>query len=204
MFLIAGVVASLLTFFDMDRTFYIPKNTNSKWRLYFLFLLFVLGNGVLASLLYIGLQGEIIPSVSSSPKWVNSLLVGVGYLTIIRAKFATLYFNEQEIPLGLELLYNSAKYAINKRINEILKEARIKEIEELTQEYNLNELKRKAIISIKVDSLLSENEKEEYKKWVHETVEDATKDEGDESEYLASYFLADFILSGSKPNNKKN
>ena len=204
MSLIAGLVASLLTFFDMDRIFYIPQNTNSKTRLYLLFFSFIFGNGMLASFLYIGLQDEIIPNVSSFPKWLNSLLVGVGYLTIIRTKFATLYFNEQEIPLGLELLYDSAKYAINKRINGIVKEARIKEIEELTQRYNLNQLKRKAIMSIQVDSLLSENEKEEYKKWVTETVNDAKNEEDNESEYLASYFLADFILSGSKPKNNKN
>lgn len=204
MWLIAAVVASLLTFFDMDRTFYIPNNINSKTRLYSLFILFILSNGMLASLLYIALQDEVIPNVSSFPKWLNSLLVGIGYLAIVRVKFATLYFNEQEIPLGLELLYNSAKYAINKRINKILKEARIKEIEELTQKHNLIQLKRKAIISINVDSLLSENEKEEYRRWVEETVQDATKYEDNESEYLASYFLADFILSGSKPKNNRN
>lgn len=103
---IAFLVASALTLFDLDRTFYVPNNAQQKVRLYCWWWGFVLLNGGLAAAVYAGVQASLLVEW---PAWARAIVVGITYLAVLRAKLTTFEYQGREIPFGPELLYEQAK-----------------------------------------------------------------------------------------------
>jgi hypothetical protein len=62
---IAFVVSALLTLFDLDRTFYVPSNTQRKAPLYAWWWGFILANGLASASLY-GFFGGANPDLARS------------------------------------------------------------------------------------------------------------------------------------------
>ncbi|NES25428.1 MAG: hypothetical protein F6K41_42650 [Symploca sp. SIO3E6] len=196
MWIIAGSVAGLLTFFDLDRTFYIPSKIGQKWQFYIWYWGFVLANGLLAVALYFALEGnsaltEEFSALNNLPLWLRSFLIGVSYLAIIRLKFATIKIGEQEVPFGIEAFYEAAKESVYRNINRIAKIARAEEAINLTKKHDLDTLVALANLSITQDVLLAPEEKEAATQWIKQI-----KENEDSNDLEKQMLLANFILSG--------
>ena len=188
MWIIAGLVAALLTYFDIDRTFYIPAKTQEKAILGIWLFGFPLVNGILASLLYTVVGG--MEGFAGVPKWLASLLVGIGYLAIVRLKLATVKVQDQEVPFGIELLYDAAKDFVYRRINTIAKKARYEETIELAQQLSLSDLAARAKLSVEQDALLTPQDRIVAKAWIVQILKDPETDESDKRNTLANYILS--------------
>src|SRR6266446_1864216 len=116
------VLASLLTLFDLDRTFYIPSKVAKKLQLWGWWWFFVLANGALACLVY--LWAKDVDLLKAMNPWLRAVAVSLAYLSILRAKVTTFEVQGKPIPAGIELFYEGAKGFVFKRINQIAKLAR--------------------------------------------------------------------------------
>ena len=191
---IAGFTASLLTLFDLDRTFYVPAKLESKIALRAWWWGFVLANGLAAAALYVIFKDvEVLKPLNPILK---AIVIGVSYLALIRTKITTFNVQGREVPFGLEALYEGAKSFVYKRINRIAKAARFRETMQLASTETLSSLGARAKLSIEQDALLSSDDKRTAKTWLLNVVKDANSTEDDKRAALA-----DFILSGQRSEN---
>lgn len=186
--LLAAGVASLLTLFDLDRTFYLPRKVEKKILLRVWWWGFILANGVLASLFDLFLRQT--EALGGTDPLFAGLGVGLAYLTLIRLKLTTFTVQGKEIPAGLELVYEGAKEFVYKRINRIALEARYEETVRLAAEQSFQELANRAKLRIEQDALLGADEKARLRDWLTGVLKDDV-DEGQKKN-----MLADFILAG--------
>jgi len=98
MWAIAGGTAGVLTLFDLDRVFYVPREAKQKFALYFWWWGFILANGLLAVGLYFGVKNLDTFKDWSAP--LLALTVGASYLAIIHAKFTTFSLGGKDVPFG--------------------------------------------------------------------------------------------------------
>src|SRR4030095_8459409 len=85
--LVAGATAALLTLFDLDRVFYIPSRVQQKLALSAWRFGFILVIAVWAALFY-----QFIVKIEAFDPlnaFLKAVLFGVGYLGLVRLKFAT-------------------------------------------------------------------------------------------------------------------
>ena len=190
----AGVVAAVLTIFDLDRTFYFPSLLKKKLQLWAWYWLFVIINGALAYGLYL-LVANTTPALASLNVWLGAIIVGCSYLAIIRAKFTTLQIGGKDVPLGLELLYEAAKQFFYKRINRIARKAREEETLALAGKKTLVELGHQATLAIHQDALMTPEEKRLTKEWLLKVIKEGQAQPDDSDQRNA---IADFILSGQR------
>jgi hypothetical protein len=188
---IAGFTASLLTLFDLDRTFYVPAKVQSKIALRAWWWGFILTNGLAAAALYAIFKD--IEALRTLNPTLKAIVVGVTYLALIRAKFTTFNIQGKEVPFGLEALYEGAKGFVYKRINSIAKAARFSETTQLAAAETLVALGARAKLSIDQDALLASDDKRKAKAWLLSVLKD---DQTSEEDKRAA--LADFILSGQR------
>lgn len=188
---IAGFTASLLTLFDLDRTFYVPAKVQSKIALRAWWWGFILTNGLAAAALYAIFKD--IEALRTLNPTLKAIIVGVTYLALIRAKFTTFNIQGKEVPFGLEALYEGAKGFVYKRINSIAKAARFSETTQLAAAETLVALGARAKLSIDQDALLASDDKRKAKAWLLSVLKD---DQTSEEDKRAA--LADFILSGQR------
>lgn len=186
---IAGTTAALLTLFDLDRTFYIPARVRRKAALYSWWIGFILVNGVLAMLFY-----RIVGDVEEL-KFLNgslrAVIFGIGYLALVRLKFATFNYQGTAVPFGLEAFYDAGKSFVFKRINDIAIQARREETRELAASRSMRELSEEAKFAIEADMLLISQERSLRKRWLLRVLQDAAT-----SEYEKKIALANYLRSG--------
>lgn len=185
--LIAAGVAAAVTYFELDQVFSFPKKSPGRWGIRLVSGAFVLVNAGLAFALYALLHRASI--LSDVDAWLGGLLVGAGYLSLVRLKFATV--NDQ--PFGFEFFYDLAKKYAYRRINRRVIEARQTAAKQLADQTSLADLVTKAKMNISLDSLLDEEEQSEAKAWILRVVDD-----GEVAEDEKKLILADFVLSGSR------
>lgn len=187
--LIAGTTAALLTLFDLDRTFYIPAHVRRKAALYSWWIGFILVNGILAVLFY-----RILGDVEEL-KFLNgslrAVIFGIGYLALVRLKFATFSYQGTAVPFGLEAFYDAGKSFVFKRINDIAIQARREETRELAASRSMRELSEEAKFAIEADMLLITEERSLRKRWLLRILQDAAT-----SEYEKKIALANYLKSG--------
>jgi hypothetical protein len=114
---IAAVIAGVLTFLDLDETFYVPSVTRPwffpkvGWHLYLgiWWFGFVVINGVLAAILLV--VAIATPGLKELPLLAAGAVVGVGYSALIRSKLLT--YND--VPIGFEALYERLKGFVYRR-----------------------------------------------------------------------------------------
>lgn len=190
-FFIAFAVAALLTLFDLDQTFYIPKQFKGKVALYFWWVAFILINGLLAAGAY-NVFGQV-DGLKGLHSWLRALLVGISYLAFVRIKITTFKFQGQEVPVGVEALYVGAKNFVYKRINRIAKEARSVETIERATNMALADLVSQARLAVNQDAILTAEEKKTNVAWILSVLQDAATTDFDKRAALA-----DYILSGQR------
>src|SRR5438270_5969406 len=191
---LAGLTAAAFTFFDLDRTFYVPKETEGKARLRFLWIGFVLANAGLAVGLYrLTRHSQELAGLEPS---LRAIVIGGAYVGLVRLKIATIPYQGREIPFGFELLYGLAKSATYRRINRIALDARVKETTDYAKSRSLLELTQEARLRVRQDSLLSEDMRTQLFEWILSTVQQA----GSADDFDARAALSDFVLSGQPPH----
>jgi hypothetical protein len=188
---IAGFTASLLTLFDLDRTFYVPARVQSKLALRAWWWCFIIANGLAAAALYAILKD--VAALRDMNPVLKAIVIGVSYLALIRAKFTTFNIQGREVPFGLEALYEGAKGFVYKRINSIAKAARFNETTQLAASQTLAALGARARLSIEQDALMTSDDKRRSKTWLLNLLQDPNTNEEDKRAALA-----DFILSGQR------
>ncbi len=192
--LVTGTTAALLTLFDLDRTFYVPAKVHQKIALYTWWFGFILINGVLAVLLY-QIAGNI-EALTSVNVYLKAVAFGLGYLAIVRIKFATFTFQGNQMPFGLEAFYDAGKGFVFKRINSIAIQARRDETSDLASMKQLRELATDAKFSIAADALLSAEEKASRQKWLLKILQDTATTEEDKKITLANYIKSGQMMDG--------
>ena len=153
-----------------------------------------LGEGLVAAIVF-GAVGNIDPLSGIAPL-PRAVLVGIGYLTVIRAKVATFDVQGKDVPFGLEFFYEQAKGFVYKRINRIAKAARYEETTKLATEVSLVELGTRAKLNVEQDGLLSLEDKRVAKTWIVKVLGDANTSDFDKRAALANY-----ILSGERSSD---
>jgi hypothetical protein len=118
---IAAATAAVLTYLEIDRKFRFPDAIKRRRPLYSWLWSFVLGNALLAGLLFsVAMKAEWVANL---PPYIRGVVVGVGYLSIIRQKFITVAPKQKGdsdgSPVGIEYLYEAVKSAVYDHINEI-------------------------------------------------------------------------------------
>jgi len=185
---VTGATAALLTLFDLDRTFYVPSKAKRKLALYCWWFSFIIINGLLAVLLYFMIKD--VDGLREMNSWVKAVVIGVGYLALVRLKFATFTFQGKEMPFGLEAFYDAGKGFIFKRINTIAIEARRDETTDLANSQGLDKLAQTANFNTEADTLFTPEEKRSRKIWLLKVLQDATTSEMEKKITLANYITS--------------
>lgn len=191
---VTGATAALLTLFDLDRTFYVPSKAKRRLALYCWWFSFIAINGLLAVLLYLILKD--LDGLRDMNVWLRAVVVGVGYLALVRLKFATFSFQGNEVPFGLEAFYDAGKGFIFKRINAIAIEARRDETTELANSSELAKLAQDAKFNVEADTLLSPEEKRSRQIWLLKTLQDQTTTDIEKKITLANYIKSGQMMGG--------
>jgi hypothetical protein len=112
-------------------------------------------------------------------------------LSLIRQKFLTTRSKDgtDETPFGIELLYEGAKDAVFRRINDIAGAARQEAVRKFSDETPLEELARKARLRIDSDALLSTQVRTELLAWIVTVLKDVDPSETDKKDALATFIL---------------
>ena len=168
--LIAFLGSALLTFLDLDRTFYIPTKASDRTKLYAWWWGFILGNGGVAGTLYLVVRDT--GGLSGLHPWLLAGIVGISFPAIIRTKFTTITVQGKEVPLGLEAFYEAVKTSVYKRINSIAMRARYTETMAMASSLTLLELVFRTRLSISQNVLLSPEEKRGALGWLLGVLED--------------------------------
>ncbi len=190
---VTGTTAALLTLFDLDRTFYVPKRVQRKLALYSWWVGFILINGAMAVLLYSILGNvEALKDVNS---YLKAVIFGIGYLALIRLKFATFNYQGSPVPFGIEAFYEAGKGFIFRRINSIAIQARREETTELANSSTVKELAGEAKFSIEADALISTEDKRSRMIWLLKILQDASVLEEDKKIILANYIKSGQMMS---------
>lgn len=191
--LVTGATAAFVTLFDLDRTFYVPSKLQRKAVLYAWWSSFIIINGLLAVLLFY--MVGTLEVFNGMPPLVKAVVIGIGYLGLIRLKFATFSFQGTEVPFGLEAFYDAGKGFVFRRINDIAIAARIVETTELANNHTLDVLAQQAKLSIASDSLLTPVEKNQRTAWLLKILQDAGILAEDKKITLANYIKSKQMMS---------
>jgi hypothetical protein len=200
----AALTAGAFTFFDLDRTFYVPKRVEGKARLRALWFGFILVNALLAAGLYRLVRHS--SELSGLDPNIRAIVTGAAFVGLVRLKLATIPYEGRQIPFGFEILYDLAKTATYRRINRIALDARVTETKDYANSHSLRDLVREARMRVRQDPLLDENEpmRRRLQAWILQTVEEVTAAGGSADDFDARAALADFVLSGQPPHEVRS
>ena len=189
--LIAGGLAGLITLLELDRTFYVPKKTSEWLKLQAWWWGFIVCNAVLAAGLFliVGDLEAFAKQIESRP--LRAVLIGLGYLALIRLKIATVNIQDSQQSVGLEALYEGLKGFFYKRINGIVRKARHEETTELAKSSSLTDLLQRARNDLKLNDLLPSDKKKALLDWIHRIEKDPISTEDDKKFSLANFILSD-------------
>jgi len=183
--LVTGATAALLTLFDLDRTFYVPSRVRQKIALHCWWCGFILINALLAVLFY--QMCGAIEALDGINGYLKAVIVGIGYLALVRLKFATFSYQGSQVPFGLEAFYDAAKTFVFRRINTIAVQARRDETNELANSMTLKELASEARFTIAVDMLIDAEQRASRQKWLLEVLQDNATSDDEKKITLANY-----------------
>jgi hypothetical protein len=190
---VAAAITAILTLFDLDRHFSVPRRVRWDPWLNTWWWGFVLVNGLLAAGLYELFAGK--PPLDTAGSFFGGAAVGLGYLALVRIKFTTFSRNGQDVPVGLEPLYEGAKSYFYRRINQIARAALNQEAEAMAKDETLTVkvLVSRAEQNVRLDRLLSEDEQKAVQAWIRSVATDKSDEE------RKRLLLITFILTDSRP-----
>lgn len=186
--LLSAAIAGGVTLFDMDRTFI--AGDVSGYRVYRSpwWWGFIIVNCGMAAAVFFGLRP--LTTFQEWNSWMFAASVGVSYLALIRLKFATVSYQNSEIPVGLDTFYESGRQFVFKRINEAIKVDRARLAKGLIDDNDLKSLGNRVRLDIEFDSLLTPEEKKTRLAWLLKVLQDPGFDEEQKKTTLAVYIAA--------------
>ncbi|MGW4245191.1 hypothetical protein [Nocardia sp. NPDC004722] len=183
--LLSAALAGAVTLFDLDRTFVTGGQTVNQAVRSFWWWAFILFNAALAAVAFLTLRNA--DSFARVNSWGFAVAIGLGYLALIRLKFATVSYQDREVPVGLDAFYESGRQFVYKRINGKLKAKRERDIRGLADRNDLKALGNQVRSDILLDDLLKPEEKKTRLAWLLQVVQDTTFDEDAKKLTLAIY-----------------
>ena len=100
--IVAAITTSIMTMIDAYRDIWIPKNLIVRLKIYALTATLILGNGLISYLIY-----PLFKGTTNIPLWLEALIIGAGYFSILRIISIKLKFGDGETS---ELSFNSLIY----------------------------------------------------------------------------------------------
>lgn len=185
--IVAGAVAGLLTYLDLDAIFDAPPHAldwGPWFRLRAWWWGFIVANGALAGFLYFILRPLYFKDVN---EWLGALLAGAGYTALVRIKFATL---PNDVPLGLEALYLGIRKMVHRRINRIVRAWRMQACASLAKT-DIPKLRERALLMVGSDVLMNEEERKATTEWIKRTADDGASPESERRRMLAIYIITE-------------
>lgn len=188
----AGLVAGIVSAIDLERDLYIPRRRPPLSGAA-LAAGFVTLHVVLAVLLVWSRVGGDFVNQLSAP--LRGLVLGIGYLAVLRSKIYTLHTAKGEIDVGPEEVYDKLRGFFYSRILEAVRPARIAELAEYAVARTLEQLGLEARLRIDDDPLRDADAKMIDKKWLLDTLEDAHATPAAQKEAIANFVLTGRRLS---------
>jgi hypothetical protein len=183
---VTGSLAIVITFLDLESTFSTGgsslrrlRGSSAWWWGGFLFT-----NGALAVLLWRLAQGQ--PTLSSWNPWAYSFAIGLAYPALVRIKLATINLKDQNVPIGLDALYQSAQNYVYIKINLAVKADRTARAQQMMAANDLKSLARMMRFDIEFDSLIPVEEKVWRLNWLLEILNESTVDEEEKKQIIAT------------------
>ena len=197
----AGAIVALLTWFEVWKRFGVVKRLDF-WLLNLGFAGF---NSLLALFLYqLLLETGALEGLKNVSPSLRSIVGAMGYLTLVRTKVITLRLKNQEIPLGIEALYESGQEFFYNQINQIVSRVKDEAIQGLIDEsirkcnndkqLALGEMAKMARRKILTDSLLGNQDKRELKAWMTSILRDEVNSTDKNKLEIKLEIIANFIL----------
>ena len=193
-YLVTGATAALLVLFDLDRTFYIPSRARHRLVLYGWWFGFVLVNAILAVLFY-RMIGDL-DALNSLNVYLRAVIFGIGYLAIVRLRFATFSYQGTDVSFGLEAFYDAGRAFVFRRINRIAIQARRDETLELAAQRSMRELSEETRFAIAADVLLGAEERAAHMRWLLALLQDPLTSEAEKKITLANYLRSGQMIGG--------
>jgi hypothetical protein len=189
--LLAGALAALTTYLDLNTVFDIPPH-ELRWppwlRLQLWWCGFILVNAVIAGVLFLTI-GAKSPFSEMAP-WIAAVSVGAGYSALVRLQFTTLSIHGKDTPIGVETLYEALKDLIHRRINRIIRAWRMEQSTLLAAK-DIDVLRQTALTMVGSDSLLTDDQRTSTTNWINTTADDAATPEYQRKVALALYLITE-------------
>ena len=186
---LCALVAAALTLFELARTFYTPADGILKRKFLMWAGAFILGNGLLSLVVYLAFSR--VDSFKGMDPLLRGMLLGTAYLVLIRLKVVTVKLRDEEVPLGLEFFYNSARDFFYQQLTRCSKKSLQEAAFRMAKERPLADLAREAKFSIENDPLFKDEEKNSRKAWLLKVINDQTASDEEKSQILAAYLLTE-------------
>jgi len=132
--------------------------------------------------------------------WVRAVLLGAGYAILVNMKLATLKFNNQEFPIGLELVYQNLKRICYTYINREVIRADYNDALRKAQKGNLKDLASEVFFFISANRILSEEKRKDYKDWLLEVITDPFSTDLQKKILLCHFLNCEERISSSDAN----
>jgi hypothetical protein len=186
--LLSAAIAGGVTLFDMDRTFVVGdvggyRVYRSPW-----WWGFIAANCATATIVFFCLRN--LATFQTWNPWLFAAAVGVSYLAFVRLKFATVSYQNSEIPVGLDTFYESGRQFVFKRINQEIKADRGRIARKLIEENDMKSLGNRVRLDINLDALLTPEEKKTRLTWLLQVLQDPGFDEEQKKQTLAIYLAS--------------
>lgn len=190
--LLSASIAGAVTLFDMDRTFIVGNASDSRVYRSFWWWGFILANCGIAAAVFFGLRS--LSAFQGWNSWLFAAGVGVSYLAVVRLKFATVSYQNAEIPVGLDTFYESGRQFVFKRINVAVRAERSRAAQRLIDGNDLKTLGNRVRLEINSDPLLPPEERKTQLAWLLKVLQDPVYDEEQKKMTLAVFLTSGTLV----------
>ena len=191
---LTALATAIITLVDAYRDIWTPKNWLAKFKIYVLTAILIVGNGLIAYLIY-----PIFAGSTGTPLGIEALLIGAGYFSILRVLSIKLKFGNGETPeLSFSsLIYEPIQSSIFRAIDEIIDPFLEQEMDKLSSQLTLDELAEKVFNRIERANpkVLDNSRKQELKQWLS----DVLANDSDTNEQRKKNVLAKVLVTKRFP-----
>lgn len=181
------LISCLLTWLEIDQTLSVPDGVKRRGFIRTCVWSFIGINGLLS----IGLYCLLIenPVFSDLDPLFKAVIIGLAYPALVRIKFTTLKISDREVSVGLDMLYESIKNSLYKRVRRIVRDAEFDAVQTYAEKESFEHLLKRALFEIERDMTKSSLQKESDINWCRNIESDKKASEATKKEYLAGFIL---------------
>lgn len=180
--IIAAVSAAIPTLLDLDERFRNVGSWSNRARIQFWWWGFVGLNAALAGGLYLAVEGN--DALKSQPTWMRGVIVGLGFLSLMRQKFGTV--SGQSV--GIENLYERIRRVFYRRLELAEQQVIAETVVRLVANSDLARLRQRARVWA---ATLPPEQKDRWLQWLQRVEADSVTDD-EKCTVLATALAYDF------------